>query len=231
VWVSGLIGHRDAESEADAKQGKMNPWHRVDGGIIALNGPKGNNTFDFHWGSFTGYVPIKDEGGGKVRTQRIILLEPDPNAGTQTVDADQTDPENIDGFSERLKTIWENAPEDLRNLWLRMGLMIALKKDMEAIASGGYSGSPNNLDQYLDRWESGGYRGKMYNALWTLRESVLLMPHASLSTAADMETHAKNAQKLYSQLAGETITTQSGSGPMQAVVQKIIAEQELGLGW
>jgi hypothetical protein len=57
------------------------------------------------------------------------------------------------------------------------------------------------------------------------------MPHASLSTAADMETHAKNAQKLYSQLKGQTLTPNQGAGPLQAMVQNIIYKEELGLSW
>ena len=231
IWVSGLIGHKDADSEANAAAGTMKPYHRVSGGTISLQGPAGRNVFDFGWGNFTGYVPIHEDGVGEVSTRRIILLDPDTNAGTQSPVADQGDPENIDGFSERLKNIWEQAPEDLRNLWLRMGLMIALKKDIDAVTTGGYAGTPDNVRKYLDRWDNGGYKGKMYNALWTLRESMLLMPHASLSTAADMETHAKNAQKLYAQLKGQTLTPQTGGGPLQSLVQKIIAEKEVGLGW
>ena len=231
VWVHGLIGHRDAESEADAANGTLRAFHRVDGGTVTLNVPGKNYVFDFHWGDFTGYVHVHEDGSGEVSTRRIILLDPDPNAGAQTATADPADPENIDGFSERLKTIWEQAPEDLRKMWLRMGLMIALKKDIEAITSGGYKGNPDNVQKYIDRWENGGYKGKMYNALWTLQESIMLMPHASLSTASDMETHAKNAKQLYQQLKGETLQTQQGAGPLQPLVQKIIADQEAGLGW
>lgn len=231
VWVSGIIGHRDSVSEANAQQGRVEPWHRVEGGAIMLQGPKGRNVFDFHWGGFTGYVPIRDEGIGAVRTRRIILLDPDPNAGATPVAADQADPENVDGFEKQLKVIWEQADESLRNLWLRMGLLIALKKDVDAVATAGYAGTPDNVKQYLHRWQNGGYRGKMYNALWALRESVLVMPHASLSTAGDMETHAQNAKQLYAQLKGETLTPQQGAGPLQAMVQNIIDKEEVGLSW
>lgn len=231
VWVHALIGHRDAESEADAATGTLRAFHRVDGGTVTLTSSGKNYTFDFGWGDLTGYVHVHENGAGEVSTRRIALLDPDPNAGTQTAGADAGDPENIDGFSERLKTIWEQAPEDLRDLWLRMGLMVALKKDIEAVTTGGYTGAPDNVKKYLERWENGGYKGKMYNALWTLRESMMLMPHASLSTASDMETHAKNAKQLYQQLKGETLTPQQGAGPLQPLVQKIIADQEAGLGW
>jgi hypothetical protein len=232
VWVHGLIGHKDQDSLANAKKGYLAAFHRVDGGTVRLKGPGGQNVFDFHWGSLTGYVPIREKGNGEVSTRRLFLLEPDPTAGTAaTAAADPQDPENLDGFEKQLKVIWEQADEDLRKLWLRMGLLIALKKDIEAVTSGGYSGTPDNVRKYLDRWDNGGYQGKMYNALWTLQESVMLMPHASLSTAADMETHAKNAQKLYSQLKGQTLTPNQGAGPLQAMVQNIIYKEELGLSW
>ena len=231
VWVSGLIGHRDSESEADAKNGYISPYHRVDSGTIMLQGPAGRNVFNFHWGDFTGYVPVNEQGTGAVKTRRVILLDPDPNAGTQAAAADPADPENIDGFSKQLQVIWDQADEDLRKLWLRMGLLIALKKDMDAIATAGYTGNPDNVQKYLDRWNNGGYRGKMYNALWTLRESMLVLPHASLSTAADMETHAKNAKQYYAQLKGETSTPVQGAGPLQALVQNIIDKEEVGLSW
>lgn len=232
VWVSGAIVHRDAVSEANAASGRVEPWHRVQGGTIMLQGPKGRNVFDFHWGDFTGYVPVRDEGEGALKTRRIILLDPDPNGATpQTATGDQGDPDSVDGFETQLKVIWERAPEDLRNLWLRMGLLIALKKDMEAVATGGYAGSPDNVRNYLKRWDSGGYRGKMYNALWALRESMQVLPHASLSTAADMEVHAQNAQKLYGQLKGQALTPKPGAGPLQALVQNIIDKEEAGLSW
>lgn len=230
VWVHGLIAHRDQISEANARKGTVMPYHRIDKGTVTLRGPKGSKTFEIMFGDFTGYVPVGEQGG-ELNIRRIILLDPDPNAGTGAVSADPADPENLDGFSQRLKTIWEQAPEDLRKLWLRLGLLIALKKDIEAIATAGYSGSPDNVRQYLERWNNGGYRGRMYNALWTLQESLSLLPDPALSTAADMETHAKNAQSLYARLKGETLSPQAGGGPLKALVQKIIAEQEVGLGW
>ena len=232
VWVSGLIAHRDTDSEANAAQGRVDPYHRVDGGTISLQGPNGRNTFDFHWGGFTGYVPIHEEGSGTINVRRIILLDPDTNAGTpQTATSDPADPENIDGFEQQLKTIYEQAPEDLRNLWLRMGLMIALKKDIEAVTTGGYTGTPDNVKNYLARWNAGGYKGKMYNALWTLRESMMILPHPALSTASDMEVHAQNAKKLYAQLKGQTLTPKPGAGPLQSLVQNIIDKEEAGLSW
>jgi len=140
--------------------------------------------------------------------------------------------ESLDGFEKQLKVIWEQAPEDLRNVWLRMGLMVALKKDIESRATGGYSGDSDNVKTYLARWNSGGYRGKMHNALWTLRETLQVLPHPSLSTASGMETHAQNAKKYYAQLKGETLATPAaGMGPLQALVQNIIDREEAGLSW
>ncbi|NLO07438.1 MAG: hypothetical protein GX131_16535 [candidate division WS1 bacterium] len=230
VWVSGLIGHKDATSEAAARQGRLELWQRVQGGTIMLQVQGARNVFDFHWGDFTGYVPVDESGSGAVRTRRIILLEPDPNAAV-TVAADPNDPENINGFEQQLKVIWDKAPEDLRNLWLRMGLLIALKKDIDSGLTLGYSGQADNVRNYMQRWDNGGYKGKMYNSLWALRESVMLLPHPALATTADMDTHAQNASKLYAQLKGQSLTPKPGFGPTQALVQNILDKAEAGISW
>ncbi len=228
IWVSGYIVHRDAESESLAAQGRITNYHRVPGGQIMLRGPKGANTFDFHWGDFTGYVPIRDDGDTELKTHRIILLDPDPNAQATTTAAEP----GLDGFDKQLKVIWDQADENLRELWLRLGLLIAFKKDLEAVATAGYSGTPDNVQQFLARWRSGNPQKLMYNALWTLRESLLVMPDPALADAASMETHAQNAKKAYAQLKGETLqTTRPGAGPLQSLVQNIIDKEEAGLTW
>ncbi len=220
VWVSGAIVHRDDESVQLASEGRITEYHKIDRGTIKLQGPKGGNTFDFWFGSFTGYVVIADAGAGEVKKSRIILLEPKPNAQQAGTPGQQgSDTLSFSSSKRIMERIWDDADPTLRKNWMRLGFVMALMKDATS-AETAISG-PKNARTFLENWESGDAQKLMDNAIWTLQESVGMAQGKLIPSGP--EDMAKLTKKLYNQIQGQgQEIPESPEGARAALKQMVI---------